>query len=52
VNGIDKNAVSRSKGSSYPAPFDVPCRERVRQALGDAAQLTDFGVNLLLSPLA
>jgi uncharacterized cupin superfamily protein len=25
----------------------VPCRERVRQALGDAAGLTQFGVNLL-----
>jgi uncharacterized cupin superfamily protein len=50
VNRIDKSAVPASKGSAYPAAFDAPCRERVRQALGDAAKLTDFGVNLLLLP--
>ena len=35
------------KGTGYPAPFDQPCLERVRQRLGDAGGLTDFGVNLL-----
>jgi uncharacterized cupin superfamily protein len=50
VNRIDQSAVPLSKGSGYPAPFDAPCRERVRQALGDSAKLTDFGVNLLLLP--
>jgi uncharacterized cupin superfamily protein len=50
VKRIDKAAAPPSKGSRYPAPFDEPCRERVRQALGDAAQLSDFGVNLLLLP--
>ena len=34
-------------GSGYPAPFDAPCAARARQRLGDAAGLTDFGVNLL-----
>jgi uncharacterized cupin superfamily protein len=34
-------------GSGYPSPFDVPCRERTRWRLGDAAGLTQFGVNLL-----
>jgi uncharacterized cupin superfamily protein len=47
---IDKNALARRQGSGYPSPFDGPCRERVRQALGDAARLTDFGVNLLTLP--
>ena len=37
-------------GSGYPAPFDEPCRERRRWRLGDAAGLTQFGVNLLRLP--
>lgn len=50
MHRIDKTAAPVSTGSRYPAPFDQPCRERVRHALGDAANLTDFGVNLLLLP--
>lgn len=50
MHKIDRTAAPVSRGSAYPAPFDEPCRERVRQALGDAANLTDFGVNLLLLP--
>jgi len=38
------------KGTDYPPPFDVPCRERFRRRLGDAAGLTQFGVNLLVLP--
>lgn len=37
-------------GSGYPAPFDEPCVARERKQLGDAAGLTDFGVNLLRLP--
>jgi uncharacterized cupin superfamily protein len=37
-------------GSRYPAPYDAPCAARARQRLGDAAGLTDFGVNLLRLP--
>ncbi len=37
-------------GSRYPAPYDEPCRGRARQRLGDAAGLTQFGVNLLRLP--
>jgi uncharacterized cupin superfamily protein len=44
---IDAASVPRSNGSGYPAPYDAPCGELVRQALGDAAGLTQFGVNLL-----
>jgi len=35
------------RGSGYPTPHDVPCRERVRHTLGDVFGLTQFGVNLL-----
>ncbi|MGE3784314.1 MAG: transcriptional regulator, partial [Alphaproteobacteria bacterium] len=34
-------------GTLYPPPFDEPCRARERTRLGDAAGLTQFGVNLL-----
>lgn len=44
---LDVEALSRHVGCGYPAPFDEPCRERVRRRLGDAGGLTDFGVNLL-----
>jgi uncharacterized cupin superfamily protein len=47
---IDLKAVPVVTGSSYPAPFDAPCAARARQRLGDAASLTDFGVNLLRLP--
>ncbi|HEX4261062.1 MAG TPA: cupin domain-containing protein [Acetobacteraceae bacterium] len=44
---IDTRAAPRVDGSAYPPPFDLPCRARVRQRLGDAAGLGQFGVNLL-----
>jgi uncharacterized cupin superfamily protein len=44
---IDLKTVPVVTGSRYPAPFDAPCAARSRQRLGDAAELTDFGVNLL-----
>lgn len=37
-------------GTLYPTPFDVPCCARERKKLGDAAGLTQFGVNLLTLP--
>ncbi|HEY8574034.1 cupin domain-containing protein [Phenylobacterium sp.] len=42
---IDKAPVRT--GSAYPAPFHEPCLARHRQKLGDAAGLTQFGVNLM-----
>ena len=36
-----------TKGSKYPSPYDEPCRDRQWQALGQAANLTQFGVNLM-----
>ena len=44
---IDLNTAPVTRGTRYPPPFDVPCRERLRLRLGDAAGLTQFGVNLL-----
>lgn len=37
-------------GTYYPPPFDQPCRARDRKRLGDAAGLTQFGVNQLRLP--
>jgi uncharacterized cupin superfamily protein len=37
-------------GTNYPLPYDEPCRSRRRWQLGDAAGLTQFGVNLLRLP--
>ena len=47
---IDVERLPRSTGSGYPAPFDAPCANRVRQRLGLQAGLSDFGVNLLRLP--
>ena len=47
---IDIRSVEERKGSGYPTPFDEPCAARVRKALGEAAGLKDFGVNLLQLP--
>ena len=47
MSKIDVNDARLRRGSRYPPPYDAPCRERIRQALGDVAGLTQFGVNLL-----
>ena len=44
---IDVSRLSAIVGSKYPQPFDEPCRNRERRRLGDAAGLTQFGVNLM-----
>ena len=44
---IDMAALPPIVGTLYPPPFDEPCRARERRRLGDAAGLTQFGVNLL-----
>ena len=44
---IDIAIAPERNGSSYPAPFDERCAARHRKQLGDAAGLTDFGVNLM-----
>lgn len=47
---IDIAAVPERKGTGYPSPFDAPCAGRVRQRLGNAGSLMDFGVNLMRLP--
>ena len=47
---IDLATVKSVVGTFYPTPYDQPCRARARQRLGDAAGLTQFGVNLTRLP--
>ena len=47
---IDPASLERSVGTTYPPPFDTPCRPRERVRLGNAAGLTQFGVNRLRLP--
>jgi uncharacterized cupin superfamily protein len=47
---LDLAAIGIDRGSDYPPPFDAPCRNRERKRLGDAAGLSQFGVNLLRLP--
>ncbi|MEP0322896.1 MULTISPECIES: cupin domain-containing protein [Hyphomicrobiales] len=47
---IDVEAAPKSDGTVYPAPYDAPCRKRRKIKLGDAAGLTQFGVNLCRLP--
>jgi uncharacterized cupin superfamily protein len=44
---IDISTAPRGSGTRYPAPFDAPCQARAWSKLGDAAGLTQFGVNLV-----
>ena len=47
---LDLTCIPLRKGSSYPAPFDKEPANRIRQRLGDAGGLSQFGVNLLRLP--
>ncbi|HEX2150927.1 MAG TPA: cupin domain-containing protein [Stellaceae bacterium] len=47
---IEAGKLQAVVGTLYPPPFDEPCRARERIRLGDAAGLTQFGVNLLRLP--
>jgi uncharacterized cupin superfamily protein len=47
---IDMTLVPRHVGSGYPEPFDARCTGRVRQRLGDAGGLTDYGINIMRLP--
>jgi uncharacterized cupin superfamily protein len=43
---IDLSGVPTQTGSSYPPPFDAPCKNQSTQRLARHAGLTLFGVNL------
>lgn len=47
---IDIATVPERKGTNYPRPFDQPCLDRIRQRLGNAGGIEDFGVNLMHLP--
>ena len=47
---IDIASVPERIGCPYPKPFDQPCAERVRQRIGNAGGLGEFGVNLMRLP--
>ncbi len=47
---IDLATAPKREGTGYPAPYDQPCRARSWIKLGDAAGLTQFGVNLVTLP--
>ncbi len=47
---IDPATLPKTVGTLYPPPFDAPCLARERTRLGDAAGLTQYGVNLLRLP--
>ena len=47
---LDIATVPERRGTGYPPPFDAPSMDRIRQRLGSAGGLTDFGVNLMRLP--
>lgn len=47
---LDLTSLPARTGSNYPEPFAALARARLKQALGTAGGLTDFGVNLTRLP--
>ena len=47
---IELANVPERRGSGYPAPYAQSAQGRIKQALGDAGGLSDFGVNLTRLP--
>ena len=47
---LDVNNIPLRTGTNYPPQFAEHMKGRIRQALGDAGGLTQFGVNLLQLP--
>jgi uncharacterized cupin superfamily protein len=50
MSKVDMKAVPERRGSGYPAPFQEKVGGRIKQALGNAGGLSDFGVNLTRLP--
>lgn len=44
---IDPSKAPAGEGTRYPSPYDAPCKARKWRRLGDAAGLTQFGVNIV-----
>jgi uncharacterized cupin superfamily protein len=47
---IDMSKAPTVAGTLYPPPYDIPCLKRHRTKIGDAAGLTQFGVNICRLP--
>lgn len=47
---IDIATVPERKGGGYPEPFNAALEGRIRQRLGDAGGVTDYGVNITRLP--
>ena len=47
---LDLALIPRHRGSGYPPPYDQEPANRVRQRLGDAGGLTQFGINRIELP--
>ncbi|WP_295197449.1 cupin domain-containing protein [uncultured Brevundimonas sp.] len=47
---IDIDSAPTTNGTTYPEEYAGPCKPRRRWRLGDAAGLSQFGVNLLRLP--
>ena len=47
---FDPATLTVRRGASYPGDFNAVCEGREKRALGDAAGLTNFGVNHVIMP--
>ena len=47
---IDIETAPERNGTAYSAPYDEPCRARLRRRLGNAVGLSQIGVNRLILP--
>jgi uncharacterized cupin superfamily protein len=47
---IDLSVIPVRRGTGYPSQYNAHSADRLRQRLGDAGGLTDFGVNLTRLP--
>jgi len=41
---IDMDTVPETSGTTYPAPYGAPCKDRLKRAVGDVGGLSQFGV--------
>ena len=47
---VDIATVPKRQGTGYPPQFNAMSKDRIRQRLGDAGGLKDFGINLMHLP--
>ncbi len=47
---ISLKDVPETSGTNYPSPFDGPCLDRSKKAVGDFGGLTQFGAHIITLP--